>query len=71
MGERKVYQYLTWKRLTNGEEFMKRYSFKTAENAIKDAIKWRDKTAEGISRAVIKIEIVDKETGEKVWSWEA
>ncbi len=71
MGERKFYQIITWKRVNSGEEFTKKYSFKTSESAIKDGIKWRDKTAKDIARAVVKIEIIDKESNEIVWSWEA
>ena len=69
--ERKYLQILTWKRLTTGEEFIGKYHFKTSESAIKNANDWIYKNAKDISRAVIKVEVINKETKEVVWSWEA
>ena len=69
--ERKYLQILTWKRLTTGEEFIGKHHFKTSESAIKNANDWIYKNAKEISRAVIKVEVINKETKEVVWSWEA
>ena len=71
MGKRNIAQIITWKRVADGEMFTKKYSFKTAESAIKDAEGWMIKHAKGLDREVVKVEIIDKETGSVVWNWEA
>lgn len=70
MGKRNIAQIITWKMVKSGELFTKKYSFKTAESAIKDA-GWIIEHAKGLNREVVKVEIIDKETGFVVWNWEA
>ena len=71
MGKRNIAQILTWKSVASGELFTKKYSFKTAESAIKDAEGWIIKYAKELNREVVKVEIIDKETGSVIWNWEA
>lgn len=52
----------------NGKEQTSKRSFKTLEKAIENAEMWINKIEAWIDTTVVSIEIIDKETGEIVWT---
>lgn len=56
---------------TAGKQKTGRQSFKTLENAIKNSEMWISKPESWIDVTTIRIDIIDKETGETVWTYEA
>ena len=71
MGERKFLQVMTYKHWEKEGEFQTKTHFKTSENAIKNAQSWIRTIAKRWHRDVTKVEVIDKETKEVVWRWEA
>lgn len=71
MGERKYLQVMTYKHWDKDGEFTTKTSFKTPENAIKDAKRWIETIAKRWHRDVLRVEIYNKDTKEIMWRWEA
>lgn len=55
----------------NGKEATERSSYKTLEKAIENAWFWINKEESWIDTTVKHIEIIDKDTKEVLWKWEA
>lgn len=67
MSNRTIIQELTWRRNSDGELITRQYYFKTEENAILNAIKWKRTAEAGTSRTVVSAKVINKITGATVW----
>ncbi len=71
MGERRFLQIMTYRHWEKEGEFVTKTSFKTCENAIKDANNWINNIAKRWHRDVVKVQVINKDTNDIEWSWEA
>lgn len=54
-----------------GKEYTEKSSFGTLEKAIENAQMWINKSESWIDTTVTHIEIINKETKETLWTWQA